>query len=192
MKNIIIAIHGGAGTILRSNMTAEKEKTYHNALKLALDAGYNLLINGASSLDAVQAAVVALENFPLFNAGKGSVFTNDGRHEMDASLMEGKELRAGAVCGVANIKNPVKLARAIMDNSDHVLLSGKGAEEFARTQKIEIEEDEYFFEQSRYDQLQQAISEGKIQLDHSDKKFGTVGAVALDLAGNLAELLQAA
>lgn len=186
MKKIVIAVHGGAGTILRSVLTPEKEKLYHEALKLALDTGYDLLINGSSSTDAVQAAVMSLEDCPLFNAGKGSVFTHDSKHEMDASIMEGRQLSAGAVCGVSNIKNPVKLARKVMDKSEHVLLSGKGAEEFARQMNIETEPDSYFFEQSRYDQLMQAIKERTVQLDHSDKKFGTVGAVALDSEGNLA------
>lgn len=186
MEKIIIAVHGGAGTILRSKMTAEKEKLYQDALNLALAAGYELLINGSSATDAVQAAVMALENIPLFNAGKGSVFTHEGKHEMDAAIMEGKFLKAGAICGVSNIRNPIALARAVMDHSEHILLSGKGAEEFARSHNIETESDNYFFEQSRYEQLTEAIASGTVQLDHSDKKFGTVGAVALDSEGNIA------
>src|SRR4051812_34199993 len=128
MKTPVIAIHGGAGTISRSSMTAEKEAAYHETLKFSLHAGYAVLQSGGSALDAVQAAVVVMEDSPLFNAGKGSVFTHDGKHEMDASLMEGKNLKAGAVSCVSNIKNPVKLARMVMDKSEHVLLSGKGAE----------------------------------------------------------------
>ncbi len=186
MNKIVIAIHGGAGTILRSKMTPEKEKSYHEALNLALNAGYDLLKKGSSATDAVQAAVMSLEDCPLFNAGKGSVFTHEGHHEMDASIMEGKNLMAGAVCGVSHIKNPVKLARFVMEKSDHVLLSGKGAEEFAGQMNIEMEPDSYFFDQFRFDQLTEAIKEKTVQLDHSDKKFGTVGAVALDAQGNLA------
>lgn len=186
MGKIVLAIHGGAGTILRSSMTDEKEKSYQSALKASLNAGYSLLKNGASALDAVQAAVVVLEDNPLFNAGKGSVFTHDGTHEMDASIMDGKSLKAGAVSGVRNIKNPVVLARKIMDDSEFVFLSGKGAEEFASLKKIPLEKDEYFFDQYRYDQLLEIRDKGSIQLDHSEKKFGTVGAVALDVNGNLA------
>ena len=186
MKNIILAVHGGAGTISRSLMTSEKEKAYKSALDDALKAGFLLLKDGASALDAVQAAVMSLEDCPLFNAGKGSVFTHDGMHEMDAAIMEGKHLKAGAVAGVSNIKNPVLLARNVMDKSEFVLLSGKGAEDFALLHAIPIEESEYFFDQFRYDQLLESHRSGKTQLDHSDKKFGTVGAVALDKQGNLA------
>ena len=132
MKKIILAIHGGAGTILRSSLTTEKEQAYRSGLKGALDAAYILLEKGGSSLDAVQKAVELLENCPLFNAGKGSVFTHEGRHEMDASIMDGSNLKAGAVTGIHTIKNPVLLARAVMDQSEHVLLSGSGAEDFAK------------------------------------------------------------
>jgi L-asparaginase / beta-aspartyl-peptidase len=186
MKKIIIAIHGGAGTILRSQMTEQKEKAYTNTLSRSLNEGYDLLKRGGSALDAVQAAVIALEDCPLFNAGKGSVFTHDGNHEMDAAIMEGKYLRAGAVTGVSNIKNPVLLARMIMEKSEHVLMSGKGAEEFARLMNLPTEPDEYFYEQFRYDQLMQCRNENSVSLDHTVKKFGTVGAVALDQDGNLA------
>lgn len=184
--NFSIAIHGGAGTILRSTMTPELQLQYESGLQQALNTGYEILAAGGSSLDAVQEAVTALEDFPLFNAGKGSVFNNRGNHEMDASIMYGKGLEAGAVCGVSNIKNPVKLARAIMDHSEHVVLCGAGAEEFARLRHLQFEDNEYFYTEQRYKQWQQALLEDKVQLDHSDKKFGTVGAVALDLHGNLA------
>ncbi|MFT5337488.1 MAG: beta-aspartyl-peptidase (threonine type) [Sphingobacteriales bacterium] len=182
-----IAIHGGAGTILKSQMTEEKELAYRTGLEEAINAGYAILENGGSSLDAVQAAVVELENNPMYNAGKGSVFTHDGTHEMDAAIMEGAELKAGAVVGVTGIKNPVELARMIMDNSDHVMLCGTGAAEFAKTQNMAFENPEYFHTEHRYAQLQQALREGKVILDHTtEKKFGTVGAVAIDSNGNLA------
>ena len=186
MKKIIIAIHGGAGTILSSSMTEEKEKAYTSTLQKALNEGYALLEKGSSSIDAVQEAVMILEDSPLFNAGKGSVFTHDGAHEMDASIMEGKSLKAGAVAGVHNTRNPVLLARAIMDHSEYVFLSGKGAEEFAAKFKIPVADAQYFFDQYRYNQLMEIRSMDSVQLDHKDKKFGTVGAVALDISGNLA------
>lgn len=185
-NNFSIAIHGGAGTILRSTMTADLQLQYETGLQQALDKGYKILEGGGSSLDAVEAAVMMLEDFPLFNAGKGAVFNNIGKHEMDASIMFGKGLEAGAVCGVGNIKNPVQLARAVMEHSGHVLLSGQGAEIFARQQNIPFEDDAYFYTEQRYKQWQEALKEDKVQMDHSDKKFGTVGAIALDKNGNLA------
>lgn len=181
-----IAIHGGAGTILRSSMTPELQQQYEAGLQNALDTGYEVLSRGGSSLDAVEAAVASLEDFPLFNAGKGAVFNNIGGHEMDACIMYGRHLEAGAVCGVSNIKNPVRLARAIMERSEHVLLCGKGAEQFAKKNGIDFEEDAYFYTEQRYKQWQEALKEDRVQLDHSDKKFGTVGAVAIDMDGNLA------
>ena len=181
-----IAIHGGAGTILRSAMDPVKQALYETGLQQALDTGYSILAAGGTSLDAVTAAVAALEDFPLFNAGRGSVFNNLGVHEMDACIMSGKSLEAGAVCGVRNIKNPVKLARTVMEFSEHVLLSGEGAHQFARQQDIEFEDDNYFYNQLRFEQWQQALAEDRVQLDHTDKKFGTVGATALDSFGNLA------
>ncbi|MBL7692743.1 MAG: isoaspartyl peptidase/L-asparaginase [Flavipsychrobacter sp.] len=184
--NISIAIHGGAGTILRSSMTPELQAQYELGLRQARDAGYAVLERGGSSVDAVEVAVAALEDFPLFNAGRGAVFNNVGKHEMDACIMRGDTREAGAVCGVAGVKNPVKLARAVMERSGHVLLSGQGAEEFGRAQGMEFAEDAYFYTQQRYEQWQQALKEDRVQLDHSDKKFGTVGAVALDTFGNLA------
>ncbi len=184
--NFGIAIHGGAGTILRSTMTPEKQAQYEAGLGQALAAGYDILAQGGSSLDAVEAAVVSLENFPLFNAGRGSVFNNLGKHEMDACIMDGRTLAAGGVCGVSGIKNPVALARLVMDKSGHVLLSGDGAEEFAQMHNVPFGEDAYFYTEQRYQQWQEALQEDRVQLDHSEKKFGTVGAVALDAAGDLA------
>jgi beta-aspartyl-peptidase (threonine type) len=195
MKKFAIAIHGGAGTITRENLSEAAEKAYRLALETALQAGYALLETGASALDAVEATVVALENCDMFNAGKGSVFTRQGGHEMDASIMEGSNLAAGAVTGVRNLKNPIKLARCIMEKSDHVFLSYPGAEEFARLHHLEFEPDPYFYNQLRYDQWQQIRNTDTYQLDHTedlpdapfrDNKFGTVGAVALDQSGNLA------
>jgi len=183
---IQIAIHGGAGTILRSTMTPELQQQYEAGLQQALDAGYVILEQGGSSLDAVAASVMSLEDNPLFNAGKGAVFNHIGGHEMDAAIMYGKTKDAGAVSGVSNIKNPVKLALAVMQHSNHVMLSGTGAEEFARQQNIPTADDTYFYNELRYNQWQEALKEDRVQLDHSDKKFGTVGAVAMDSAGNLA------
>lgn len=185
-KTFAIAIHGGAGTILRSAMTPALQQQYEAALQAALDAGYTLLEQGASSLDAVEAAVKSLEDFPLFNAGKGAVFNHMGKHEMDAAIMNGKTLEAGAVSGISDVKNPVSLARIIMEQSEHVMLSGSGAEQFAKEKGVQMEPEAYFFNQQRYDQWQDALKEDRVQLDHSDKKFGTVGAVALDQQGNLA------
>jgi beta-aspartyl-peptidase (threonine type) len=186
MKPIAIAIHGGAGTILKSTMTSEMEEHYLNALETAVRCGYDILEEGGSSLEAVEAAVMELEDSPLFNAGKGSVFTHEGTHEMDASVMEGGHLKAGAVAGVKNIRNPVELARSIMENSEHVMMIGEGAEEFARKKRLQFEDDDYFFSQYRHDQWKAMHDSEKTQLDHSNNKFGTVGAVALDSAGNLA------
>ncbi len=186
MKKIALALHGGAGTILKTSMSSEKEAAYKSALSDALAIGYRLLEKGASSLDAVEQVVMSLEDCPLFNAGKGSVFTHNGSHEMDAAIMNGSDLTAGAVAGVSEIKNPVHLARMVMEKSDHVLLSGAGANEFAKLHHLQTENDQYFFDQFRYDQLLEIRGTDKFQLDHSDKKFGTVGAVALDLNGNIA------
>ncbi len=190
MNKFCIAIHGGAGTILRSTMTEEKEGKYKAALQAALHAGFSVLEKGGSALDAVEAAVISLEDCPLFNAGKGAVYTNDGRHEMDASLMWGKDLSAGAVSLIRNVKNPISLARAVMQKSEHVYLCGDGAEQFAHTQGMRFENDAYFNDEFRYQQWQKAKEEDGAYLDHNvqteDKKFGTVGAVALDMQGNLA------
>src|SRR5690349_21536863 len=132
ISNISIAIHGGAGTILRSTMTLELQGQYEAALKAALNAGYSILSNGGSSLDAIEASVRSLEDYPLFNAGRGSVFNHEGKHEMDAAIMDGTTKAAGAIAGVSGVRNPVSLARAVMERSEHVLLSGQGAEIFAR------------------------------------------------------------
>jgi beta-aspartyl-peptidase (threonine type) len=185
-SNISIAIHGGAGTITRGSMSAAMQAQYELGLQEALDKGYAVLARGGSSLDAVEAAVVSLEDFPLFNAGRGAVFNNVGKHEMDAAIMNGKTLEAGGACGVSDVRNPVRLARAVMEKSGHVLLGGSGAEAFARTQNLQMEDDAYFYSEHRYEQWQAALKEDIVQLDHSDKKYGTVGAVALDVHGNLA------
>ncbi len=188
-KNISIALHGGAGTLVRGMMTPEKDKAYRTALKEALETGYRCLEEGASSIAAVTRAVVVLEDSPLFNAGKGSVFTAEGTHEMDAAIMEGQTLNAGAVSLVSSVKNPVILARDVMEASDHVFLAGTGAMEFARKRGHLLEEDSYFFDAFRYQQWMEIKDTDKFQLDHSikkDSKFGTVGAVALDAEGNLA------
>jgi len=181
-----IAIHGGAGTITPASMTPGKEAAYKEALQAALDAGFRILEHGGSALDAVTAAVVSLEDCPLFNAGRGSVFNHEGRHEMDAAIMRGDTLQAGAVAGVSGVKNPVQLSRRIMEASEHVLLSGEGAALFARKEGLVFENDDYFHDDFRYGQWQQALKEDVVQLDHSERKFGTVGAVALDSHGNLA------
>jgi beta-aspartyl-peptidase (threonine type) len=191
MKKHAIAIHGGAGTILRTLMTPEKEAQYKQGLKNALLIGNEVLNKGGSSLDAVEAAVMSLENFPLFNAGKGAVFTNKGTHEMDASIMEGKNLEAGAVSGISNVQNPVHLAKVIMQKSGHVFLQGADAELFAKTMNLPFQENNYFYTEERYKQWQDVKDTDGYQLDHTvletgEKKFGTVGAVALDVYGNLA------
>lgn len=191
MNRFTLAIHGGAGTILPEDMTPSLEQAYRNGLRAALEKGFYILEKGGSSLDAVKAAVVVLEDDELFNAGKGSVFTNEGSHEMDASIMEGKSLTAGAVGAVKNIRNPIELATQVMLHSGHVFLGGEGAVEFARKRGIAIEPDDYFFSQFRYDQWQLIKNSDTFQLDHTkgpgrEKKFGTVGAVACDQFGNLA------
>jgi len=190
MSKFTIVIHGGAGTILRSAMTPELEKAYIEGLEQALHAGYTLLEKNGTSLDAVKAAVMSLEDCILFNAGRGSVFAKDGSQEMDASIMEGKTLMAGAVSAVRNIKNPVDLAYLVMTKSQHVMLNGKGAYDFALQHGIKTEPDSYFFSQFRYDQWKQLQGTDEAVLDHNvlikEKKFGTVGAVALDIHGNIA------
>ena len=188
MKPFSIAIHGGAGTLVKGLMTAELEAEYRQALDIALEGGYNVLAKGGSSLDAVEKAVVLLEDTPLFNAGKGSVFTAEGTHEMDAAIMEGKLRNAGAVTMITGIKNPVSLARDVMEKSQHVFLAGKGAMKFADKMGYEIEPPEYFYDEIRYQQWQGIKDSDDFQLDHSvkkDGKFGTVGAVACDVHGNV-------
>ncbi len=191
-KKFAIAIHGGAGTILRSLMTAEKEAAYTKGLSDAIRAGNSILESGGSSLDAVETAVKSMEDFPLFNAGLGAVFTNKGTHEMDASIMDGNTLEAGAVSGISLAKNPVSLARAVKEKSGHVFLCGSEAEAFGKTVGIAFQDESYFYTEERYKQWQAIKDSDTYQLDHSDKtetgerKFGTVGAVALDIHGNIA------
>lgn len=201
IRGSVIAVHGGAGTIRREDMTPEEEEGYRGVITRALHIGHQILAGGGTSLDAVCAAVQIFEDDPLFNAGKGSVFTNDGKIELDAAIMDGKTGNAGAVAGVRTIRNPVIAARAVMDRTKHVLLSGAGAEQFAALHEIETVDPEYFHTERRRDQLQHAQKHAEIQLDHDgktgtssntleswqiDNKFGTVGAVALDSFGNLA------
>jgi beta-aspartyl-peptidase (threonine type) len=187
MKTYSLAIHGGAGTILRSSMTPEKEKLYREGLRGSLEAGTKVLEQGGTAVEAVEQAVIALEDYPMFNAGRGAVFTHEGKNEMDAAIMNGETMMAGAITGVHNVKNPVKLAKAVMEKSDHVMLTGEGAVAFAKKVGLPFEPDEYFFTQERYEQLLKIRDSNKMQLDHTpDKKFGTVGAVALDTHGNLA------
>jgi beta-aspartyl-peptidase (threonine type) len=196
-KNFVIVIHGGAGTILKKNMTPEQEKAYNDKMTEALKAGYDTLAKGGTSLSAVEAAIRIMEDSPLFNAGKGSVFTNDGKNEMDASIMDGKNLMAGSVAGVRTIKNPITAAKTVMEKSPHVMMTGKGADQFAKEKGLEIMDTSYFYDEKRWKQLQKAKEEEKQKLDHSDTtgyiesfrtdyKFGTVGAVALDIYGNIA------
>ena len=195
MQKISIAIHGGAGTILKEDMTPELEEAYRQRLSEALQAGYAVLENGGTAINSVKAAVVVLEDNPLFNAGKGSVFTKKGLNEMDAAIMDGSTLEAGAIAGVRNIRNPVELAEEVMLHSGHVFLSGKGANDFAIRQGIKLESDDYFYSQYRYDQWREIRDSDLYQLDHKNdklvgllkgKKFGTVGAVACDGDGNIA------
>ena len=188
-----IALHGGAGTILPHLMTPEKEVAYKNGLKNALLVGEQLLKDGKTALDAVEATVKSLEDNPLFNAGRGSVFTHQGTHEMDASIMNGIDKTSGAVAGIKGVKNPISLARKVMEQTEHVLLAGTGAQEFAISVNEKMEEEAYFFDKFRFEQYQQALQSDGVFLDHSDdkfeqgeKKFGTVGAVALDSFGNIA------
>ncbi|MDO1501854.1 isoaspartyl peptidase/L-asparaginase [Winogradskyella maritima] len=190
MKNpIALAIHGGAGTLVKGQMTPELENEYKSALEQALAMGYAILEAGGSSTDAVEEAVKQLEDSHLFNAGKGSVFTAEGTHEMDACIMEGASRNAGAVSLVTGIKNPVALARAVMDKSEHVFLAGEGAMAFAKAQNFSLEEASYFYDELRHNQWLEIKDTDNFQLDHSlkkDSKFGTVGAVACDVDGNLA------
>src|SRR5690554_2497287 len=170
MKDFSIAIHDGAGTLIKGKMTPEKEAAYKNALLEALDAGYSLLEKGASAIEAVEQAVIVLENTPFFNAGRGSVFTNAGTHEMDASIMEGKNLKAGAVSLITGIKNPISLAKQVMLKSEHVFLAGEGAMRFAKENGFGIENPDYFYDAFRYEQWQKIKDSDAFQLDHSDKK----------------------
>jgi L-asparaginase / beta-aspartyl-peptidase len=189
MTKTLLAIHGGAGTLLKSEMSPEKEAAYLAALNAALLAGNTVLASGVSALEAVEIAVRSMEDSPLFNAGKGSVFTATGEHEMDASIMNGKDRMAGAVAGVRGIKNPVSLARKVMEKTEHVLLAGKGAEDFAKEIGEPFESEAYFHDELRYKQWQMVKGTDTVKLDHDlnpEKKLGTVGAVALDKHGNIA------
>ena len=167
MAKIALAIHGGAGTILRSTMTSELEREYRGGLEAALYAGWNILSKGGSSVDAVETTVCSLEDFHLFNAGRGSVFTHEGKNEMDASIMDGKSLDAGAIAFVRNVKNPIKLARLVMEKTPHILLAAEGANHFAKEMGVEVAPDEYFFTEHRWQQLLKARDEGVVELDHS-------------------------
>ncbi|WP_279029654.1 isoaspartyl peptidase/L-asparaginase family protein [Gibbsiella quercinecans] len=198
MSKPVIAIHGGAGAITRAVMNAEKEQVYIQALYDVVAAGQAILAGGGSALDAVTEAVRLLEECPLFNAGVGSVFTHQGTHELDACIMDGRTCEAGAVAGVSRIRNPVLAARAVLENSQHLMFASEGAEKFAATHGLEMVDADFFFTQARFEQLHQAQAEqGRVLLDHDSRtlnnapidpnnKFGTVGAVALDALGNLA------
>ena len=196
-SKVVLVIHGGAGVTARTRMTAEREGRYREALEQALRAGAAALEQGGRSLDAVEAAIKIMEDSPLFNAGKGAVFTHEGRNELDASIMEGAEKRAGAVAGLTRIKNPISAARAVMEHSPHVLLMGDGADRFAISQKLEEVNPVYFWTPERWKALQDALErEGRearqrtsaapASIAAPDRPFGTVGAVALDRHGNLA------
>ena len=195
MQKFSIVIHGGAGTILKEDMTPQLEQAYMQGLQDAVNAGYVVLEEGGTATNAVKAAIVILEDNLLFNAGRGSVFTKKGVQEMDAAIMDGKDLSAGAVAGVRNVRNPIELAAEVMEKSNHVFLSGKGANDFAIKQGIKLEPDEFFFSQFRYDQWKAIRDSDNYSLDHThqgleellkDKKFGTIGAVACDANGNIA------
>jgi len=198
-KEYLLLIHGGVGTILKENITPAKEKAYLQALEQAVLAGEEILKANSTAVEAVEAAVKVMEDSPLFNAGKGSVFTYDAKNEMDASIMDGSTMNAGAVLAVRKIKNPVSVARQVMENSVHVMLAGEGAEQFAEQQGCELVDPSYFYEETRFQQLKHAQQSGEVILDHSGenktlerntenggKNLGTVGAVALDVNGNLA------
>ncbi len=195
MSHFTLVIHGGAGTILKEDMTFELEQAYLQVLQSSLNAGYGVLEQGGSAINAVKAAIVVMEDNVLFNAGRGAVFTKKGVQEMDAAIMDGNNLKAGAVAGVRNVRNPIVLAMEVMNNSNHVFLSGKGANDFAIKQGVKLEPDEYFYSQFRYDQWKAIRDSDNYSLDHTnhhleelmrDKKFGTVGAVACDMHGNIA------
>ncbi len=189
-----LAIHGGAGTITKASMTPDREAAYTAALDSALIIGENILKNGGSALDAVEQTIVYLENCPLFNAGKGAVFTHEGRNELDASVMDGSTQKAGAVGGVTTVKNPIKLARAVMEKSPHVMLTGRGAEQFASENGLELVDAKWFYTEERWKSLQKALEAEKKESktgditdpSRRDYKFGTVGCVALDKNGHLA------
>ena len=201
-----LVVHGGAGVIERGNMTAETEAAYRTAMGAALDRGAEVLAAGGSSLDAIEAVIHGMEDDPLFNAGRGAVFTAAGRNELDASIMDGATLNAGAVAGVTNVRHPISLARAVMDNSRHVMLQSDGAERFAEEQDLELVQPAWFFTERRWASLERAlgrlgldiparpegapdpepVDHGALERDAREHRFGTVGVVALDQAGNIA------
>ncbi|MBM6593686.1 isoaspartyl peptidase/L-asparaginase family protein [Microvirga pudoricolor] len=187
-NDFTLAIHGGAGTILKSRMTPEKEAAYHAGLRRALEAGRAVLADGGAALDAVTAAVMALEDEPLFNAGRGAVYTSAGKQEMDAAIMDGRDRAAGAVAGILGPKNPILAARAVMEHSGHVLLIGESALEFCRRQGLAFEEAQYFFTEQRWQALQDTLAMQESGTEDTDesRKHGTVGAVARDRHGNVA------
>jgi beta-aspartyl-peptidase (threonine type) len=193
-SRVALVIHGGAGTILREEMSLARETAYRDGLQQALARGWEILKDGGAALDAVEEAVRVMEDNPLFNAGRGSVFTHDGKHEMDAAIMSGEGLRAGAVAAVSLVKNPITFARRLMEKTPHVLVCGSGAEEIARELNCEFAPPEYFHDAFRYEQLLEARREQEVRLDHSPgksisspgKALGTVGAVACDVRGHLA------
>ncbi|MUP45020.1 isoaspartyl peptidase/L-asparaginase [Gramella sp. BOM4] len=195
VQNFGIVIHGGAGTILKENMSDSLEQAYKAKLEEAIRTGHEILANGGTALEAVQRTINVMEDSPLFNSAKGAVFTNEGKNELDASIMDGETLNAGAVAGVTNVKNPINLAYEVMVNSEHVMLSGKGAEQFAKEQGLEIVDPEYFYTENRYRSMERAREREKKKADNKtafydpfikDEKFGTVGCAALDKNGNLA------
>lgn len=185
-----MAIHGGAGTILKENMTPEQEKAYKDMLNQALDIGENILKNGGTASDAVEQTIMIMEDSPLFNAGKGAVFNHEGTHELDASFMNGKTRNAGAVGGISVVKNPIRAARQVMDNSEHVMLTGAGADQFAIERGLDTVSNDYFFTKKRWDALEKVKKEqsktGFVPHHLKDSKYGTVGCVALDNEGNIA------
>lgn len=195
--NFGIVIHGGAGTILKENMSDSLEAAYNATLEEAIRKGHEILNSGGTSMEAVSATINIMEDSPLFNAGKGAVFTHDETNELDASVMDGETLNAGAISGVTTVKNPINLAVAVMDKSEHVMLSGKGAEQFAKEQNITLVDPSYFYTERRFQSLQRIKEKEVSELDHDGKtafmdpfikeaKFGTVGCAALDKYGNLA------
>lgn len=189
---VALVIHGGAGNIRPENMDAEREMLYRAKLTEALNAGYAVLEKGGSSLDAVTTSIQIMEESPLFNAGRGAVYTHEGKNELDASIMMGNTREAGAVAGVSRIKSPILAARAVMEQSSHVMLSGSGAEAFAKEKGLEMVSPDYFFDERRFEQLKRIREREKLQnkqgylTELPDEKFGTVGCVALDRAGNIA------
>ncbi|WP_295180158.1 isoaspartyl peptidase/L-asparaginase family protein [uncultured Christiangramia sp.] len=189
-QNFGIVIHGGAGTILKENMSDSLEQAYKDKMEEAIRTGHEILANGGSAVEAVQRTINIMEDSPLFNSAKGAVFTNEGINELDASIMEGKNLNAGAVAGITNVKNPINLAFEVMENSEHVLLSGKGAEYFAKERGLEIVDPSYFYTENRFKAMERARNREDNKTAFydpfvKDEKFGTVGCAALDKNGNL-------